>query len=205
MKLFYWPSSCAIGVHVLLEEAGADYSLSFVDSAQNEQLKPPFTDINPKAKVPVLLRNDGSVITEFAAIAYYVAKTYPQANLLPGGIEAEIRAIELLDYLIATIHMRGFARINRPKAFALRPEDEAAVQQIGREFVTKGFAVLEPVLGDKEYILGSFSIVEGALFFLENWCRNRANIKMPGNFEAHFDRLLGRPAVQRALKAEGIA
>jgi len=205
MKLYYSPNACSLGIHFLLEEIGKPYELELVDFSQNAQYKPPFTGLNPKSKVPVLLRDDGTTLTEFPAIAFYLARTNPAAKLLPTDPEGEARALELLDYLIATIHMRGFTRIFRPNNFAPNPVDEEKVKDAGREIVAKGFAILEPVLGGKDYILGEFSIVEAALFFLENWARNRARIPLPPAFEAHPDRLLARPAAQRALAAEGLA
>jgi glutathione S-transferase len=167
-------------------------------------LQPPFIAFNPKGKVPVLELDDGSTVTEFPAIAFYLARAYPEAKLLPTGLRAETKALELLDYLIATMHMRGFTRINRPGAFAPNEADFPKVREAGIEFVKKGFALLEPELGDKDYILGEFSIVESALFFLEYWTRNRIKLAMPANFESHLDRLLARPSAQRVLEAEGL-
>jgi glutathione S-transferase len=205
MKLFYSPNACSLGIHFLLEEIGKPYELERVDFSQNAQYKPPFTDLNPKSKVPMLQLDDGATITEFPAIAFYLARANPAAKLLPANLEGEVRALELLDYLIATIHMRGFTRIFRPGNFAPNPVDEEKVKDAGREIVAKGFAILEPVLGSKDYILGEFSIVEAALFFLESWARYRARIALPAVFEAHLDRLRARPAAQRALEAEGLA
>jgi glutathione S-transferase len=205
MKLFYSPNACSLGIHLLLEEIGTPYELELVDFSQSAQYKPPFINLNPKSKVPVLQRDDGTALTEFPAIAFYLARTNPAAKLLPTGTEGEARALELLDYLIATIHMRGFTRIFRPNNFTPNPVDEEKVKEAGRDIIIKGFAILEPVLGDKDYILGEFSIVEAAFFFLENWARNRARIPLPAAFEAHLDRLLARPSTQRALAAEGLA
>jgi glutathione S-transferase len=205
MKLFYSPNACSLGIHFLLEEIGKPFQLEKVDFAQGAQYKPPFVDINPKAKVPVLQRDDGGIITEFPAICFYLAKTNPEAGLLPADVDGEVRALELLDYMIATMHMRGFTRIFRPGVFAPNPEDEAKVKEAGRNFIIAGFKLLEPVLGDAQYILGEFSIVEGALFFLEYWARTRAAIPLPAVFDAHLDRLLARPAARRALASEGLS
>jgi glutathione S-transferase len=205
MKLFYAPNACSMGIHLLLEEIGEPYELEKVDFSTGAQYKAPFTEINPKSKVPVLQRDDGSYLTEFPAIALYLGRTKPQAGLLPPGLEGEVRALELLDYLIATVHMRGFTRIFRPGSFAPGAADEDGVKQAGRDIIVKGFELLSPVLGSKDYILGSFSIVDAALFFLEYWARNRAKIPLPANFEAHLDRLLARPATIRMLKSEGLA
>jgi glutathione S-transferase len=205
MKLYYSPNACSLGIHMLLEEIGQPFTLEKVDFSVGAQYQPGFTSLNPKSKVPVLVRDDGSIVTEFPAIAFYLAKAYPQAGLLPTDMDGEVKALELLDYLIATVHMRGFTRIFRPGVFTPNPEDQDKVKAAGRDFIIKGFQVLEPVLGEQDYILGKFSIVEGALFFLEHWARFTADIPLPASFNAHLDRLLARPAVQRALVSEGLA
>jgi glutathione S-transferase len=205
MKLYYMNNACSLGIHMLLNEIGKPFELEKVDFYERAQYQPAFVAMNPKSKVPVLQRDDGSVLTEFPAIAFYLARTNPEAKLLPPDIEGEAQALELLDYLIATVHMRGFTRVFRPEAFSPTPEDKEKVQQAGRDIVRAGFEILSPVLGDKDYILGDFSIVEGALFFLEHWAIKRDKISLPANFQAHFERLLARPAVQRTLAAEGLA
>jgi glutathione S-transferase len=205
MKLYYFPNACSLGIHFLLEEIGKPFTLEKVDFLKNAQYAAPFAERNPKSKVPLLERDDGSLLTEFPAIAFYLARANPEARLLPQNIEGEVRALEILEYLISTVHMRGFTRMFRPGSFSPTASDEAAVKQAGRDFITKGFALLEPVLGDQEFILGEFSIVEAALFFLEFWARTRAGIALPKNFEAHLDRLLTRPAAQRALATEGLS
>jgi glutathione S-transferase len=199
MKLFYSPNACSMGIHFLLEEAKVPYELHKLNFAEGEQYKPPFVELNPKSKVPLLLLDDGSTISEFPAIAWFIGRNTP--SLMP---KDDVRAIELFDYLIATVHMRGFTRIFRPYLFG-RPEDEAEVKQAGRDIIIKGFDILALVLGDKDYMMGDFSIVEGALFFLEHWARFRAHIPLPASFEAHLDRLLARPAVQKVLAVEGLA
>jgi glutathione S-transferase len=205
MKLYYMNNACSLGIHMLLNEIGKPFELEKVDFYERAQYQPAFVAMNPKSKVPVLQRDDGSVLTEFPAIAFYLARTNPEAKLLPPDIEGEAQALELLDYLIATVHMRGFTRVFRPEAFSPTPEDKEKVQQAGRDIVRAGFEILSPVLGDKDYILGDFSIVEGALFFLEHWAIKRDKMSLPANFQAHFERLLARPAVQRTLAAEGLA
>ena len=92
MKLYYAPGACSVGIHVLLEEIGKPYELAKLDLKGGEQTRPPFSTLNPKGKVPTLQRDDGSVITEYPVIAYWLAKTNPEAGLMPTGEEAELQA-----------------------------------------------------------------------------------------------------------------
>ncbi len=205
MKLFYSPNACSLGIHVLLEEIGKPVELMKVDFASGAQYKEPYISLNPKSKVPALLCDDGTLVTEFPAIAWYLAKSNPEAHLLPQSIEGEVRVLELLDYMIATVHMRGFSRIFRPGLFTPTNADEPAVQQTGRDMVETGLKLMAQALGAKAYLLGDYSIADVALFFLEHWAVTRAKLPVPQAIAGHLERMRARPAVQRAMAAEGLA
>ena len=204
MKLYYAPGACSIGIHVLLEEVGKPYEAERVNLQQGEQYKPPFAGVNPKSKVPTLARDDGSIITEFPAIAYWLARTNPYANLLPDDIDLQTKALELMDYAIATVHMQGFARQFRSSNFTPTPSDEDAVKARGKEIAEKGFALIGQALEGKDYAVGKFSIADAAIFYIELWSK-RVGMTLPANCAAHLERMLGRPAVQRVLQQEGLA
>jgi glutathione S-transferase len=206
MKLYYAPGACSIGIHVLLEEIGKPYQLEAVDLRNGAQFKPPFTSLNPKAKVPTLERDDGSILTEFPIIARWLAMRNPQARLIPEDEETMIRGAEAMEYAVGTVHGQGFARIFRSERFAPSPSDHEAVKAAGREIVEKGFAVLDKALAGKEYLGGGqISAADAALFYVEFWGARRLGMKLPANCAAHFARMTARPAVERVMKQEGLA
>ena len=84
MKLFYAPGACSIGIHVLLEEIGKPYEGVAVNLREGAQHKPEFTAVNPKSKVPTLVDDEGTVRTEFPAIAYWLARTNPYRQFVAG-------------------------------------------------------------------------------------------------------------------------
>ncbi len=204
MKLYYAPGACSIGIHVVLEEIGKPYDSEVVNLREGAQHKPDFTAVNPKSKVPTLARDDGSVQTEYPAIAYWLARTNPYSNLLPDNLDLQARALELIDYCVATIHMQGFSRLFRASNFTPNAADEDAVKARGRELVEKGFANLDKALEGKDYAVGAYSIADSALFYVEFWA-GRVGITLPPNCAAHLERMKARPAVQRVLQQEGLA
>lgn len=203
MKLYYAPGACSIGIHVLLEEIGKPYEAERVNLIQGEQYKPPFTTVNPKSKVPTLVRDDGTVMTEYPAIAYWLARSNPFAGLLPDDVDKQAAALELMDYAVATIHMQGFARQFRSSNFTPTPGDEDQVKTRGREIAEKGFALVDKALAGKEYAVGAFSIADTALFYVEFWSK-RVGMTLPSGCAAHLERMLARPSVQRVLQQEGL-
>ncbi len=205
MKLYYSPGACSIGIHVLLEEIGKPYEAEKVALRDGAQHSSDYKAVNPKSKVPALLRDDGSTLTELPAIAFWLARTNPQSHLLPEDIEGQARVLEAMDYVVATIHMQGFSRMFRAANFAPNEADHPAVKARGREIIDNAFAVMDRALAGRDYLAGAFSIADAALFFVEYWGGDLFKLDLPPNVAAHLARMKARPAVQRVLKAEGLA
>ncbi len=203
MKLFYSPGACSLGIHVVLEEIGAPYETELINTREGVQYQPYYLEISPKSKVPALQRDDGSVLTEYGAIATWLARTHPDARLMPADAEGEARAVEAMEYVVATIHMQGFGRIARPLNFCPNEADKEAVQTRGREIYAKGLELLNHGLAQQEWLAGAYSVADTALFYAANWAP-RAGIDLPAHVAAHHARMKARPAVQRALAAEGL-
>ena len=205
MKLYYAPGVCSLGIHILLHEIGAPFETVKLDIRGGESQRPPFSDLNPKGKVPTLQRDDGSIVTEYPVIAHYLARTNPAAGLLPADPEAEMHGAEAMDYCVATIHMQGFSRLFRPANFTPNEADHDAVKARGREIVEKGYALLDKQLAGKEWIAGPYSAADSAMFYVCYWGAKRMGMTLPPNLAAHYARMLARPAVQRTMADEGIA
>ncbi|MBV8612207.1 MAG: glutathione S-transferase C-terminal domain-containing protein [Acetobacteraceae bacterium] len=146
------------------------------------------------------------MLTEFPAVAYWLARTNPQSGLLPDDPDTQARVFEAMDYVVATVHMQGFARMFRPENFSPKPEDAEAVKARGREIFEKGLALLDKALAGKDYLGGaSLSIADAALFYVEFWAAGRMKMTLPPNCAAHYQRMLARPAVRKVMQAEGLA
>ncbi|ANN77839.1 glutathione S-transferase family protein [Bordetella flabilis] len=200
MKLYYAVGTCSMAVHLLLEEIGEPFERHLLRFSAGDQKKPEYLAINPKGKVPALQTEDG-VITEMPVICHYLAHRFPQARLLPDAFMPRVRAMEMLDYIAATVHMRGFSRLANPAAFS--PDgDPHRVSSDGRKFVEDGLGIMEAALGDRPFALGQqFSILDAGYFLIE-WWAGRREIGLPPAMEAHYERMLTRPAVRRMLADE---
>jgi glutathione S-transferase len=204
MKLFYSPGACSLGIHVILEETGAAFEPVLCSVRDGSNRKPDFLALNPKAKVPTLVRDNGLVLTEYPAIAVYLARTHEAAHLLPADVDAEAEALEAMDYIVATVHMQGFTRIARPANFTPNDADIEAVKTRGREIFATGMDLLEARMEGREYVAGEvFSVADATLLFVENW-GPRADYALKPNLAAHLARMKTRPSVQRAFASEGL-
>ena len=204
MIFHYASGTCSLGIRVILEEIGAPYQAVKVDFAKQEQYGPQFKEINRKSKVPVLRRDDGSVLTEFPAIAMWLALVHPEAKLVPSDPDRLAAVLEMMDYIVATMHMQGFSRMFRPTNFSPNPADTDAVKQRGREIFDAGLRLIDEKLEGREYLIGDYSIADAALFYVTRWA-STAKIELPKNCARHYAQMLARPAVLRAVEADGVA
>jgi glutathione S-transferase len=206
VKLFYSPGACSVGIHVILEEIGKPYELAPVALKDGAQHKPEFLAINPKSKVPALDRGDGKVLTEWPVIAFWLAKSNPEAGLIPTDFEGEVRCLEMMDYVCGTVHPHGFTRQFRPANFAFREEDHPKSVETGKANAQKFFDTIERGWKGGTWVLPSgFSVADAALFFVEYWATRRSGMTLPPRLDAHLKAMLARPAVQRTLAQEGLA
>ena len=199
MKLYWGPFTCAIEIAALLEEVGVPYEAERVDTGKGENRAEPFTTINPKGKVPVLVRDDGSVVTEFPAIARWIARTHPQARLMPTDAEAALKVDEMMDYTVSTIHGQGFRRCFFPQEFCRSDTERDAVKSEGRAMAQEGFSILEDQLGGRPYAGGdTFSIADATIFYTTRWAK-LMKIELPDTIAALADRVRARPAFEKVL------
>lgn len=204
MKFYMTPGSCSTGIHILLEEIGLVFEAYLVNLMAGDQYKDDYLAINPKGTIPTLVREDGTALTEFQSIAWWLAKSYPKRKLLPEILEDEVRVLEVMNYAVNTIHGQGFTRIFTTEKYAPNAADYDAVKARGQEIVNQAFAIVNDLLFGRDYVVEHFTIADVALFYVEFWA-NRIDIVLPENCQAHYQCLLTRPAVRQVLMEEGYA
>lgn len=88
ITLHHAPRSRSSGIIWLLEEAGADYDIHYVDIRRGDGTgRADATNPHPHGKVPVLT-DGGEIVFERIAICLYIADEYPAAKLGPQAGDA---------------------------------------------------------------------------------------------------------------------
>ena len=208
IKLFYYPGSCALASHIILEETGLTFDPIAIDLAKKEHLAPEYLRINPKGNVPALI-HDGFLITENPAILPYIARLAPQKNLWPDTPQEEARCAEWLAWLSSTMHP-SYRHVIRPERYAKGDEAMANVVALGRIITRKYWEAIEEKLENTSWLLGDrYSVADAYLLVYWMWGRGKnLAYDMPNDFPkwtAHAKKMGARAAVQRALMREGIA
>jgi glutathione S-transferase len=200
MKLYYSTGACSLSAHIALREAGLPFEL--VLASTKTHTLPDGTDyytINPKGYVPLLELDNGERLSEGPAIVQYIADQVPAKNLAPAnGTMARYRLQEWLSFIGTEIH-KVFSPLFNP-ATTEEARTAAKTRLLGR------LSYVNEQLAGKPYLLGDgFSVADGYLFTVTNWARPTGlDISSLTNLTAFMARVAARPAVQEAMKAEGL-
>ena len=200
MKLYYSPGACSMAVHIVLIEGGFSFDKEQVDLATKKTADgTDFTSINPNGYVPALALNNGEVLTEAAVILAYLADQVPERKLAPAaGSMERYRLQEKLNFITTELH-KGFGSLFNPAM----PEEwrEQVKQGLGKrlDYIAGQLQGRQCLLGDE------FSIADAYLFTILGWSKLVKVDLSPWPVLADYSaRIAQRPAVQAAMKAEGL-
>ena len=200
MKLYFSPGTCSLSPHIALREAGLDFELVRVDIRQRKLADgSDFTAINRKGYVPVLELDNGLRLTEGPAIVQYIADRKPASGLAPRPDTIERYQLqEWLGFINSELH-KGFSPLFRPDT----PDD---YKQLVRENLAGRLGYIADHLAGKDYLMGDrFTVADAYLFTVMNWAqRLKFDMSRYPNLMAYVGRVAARPAVQAAMRAEGL-
>ena len=183
LTLYFAPGSSSMAVHIALHEVGASFEARPMSFKTNDMRAPEFLKLNPDGKVPTLLIDD-RVLTEVAGILFYLAKRFPDFGLLPhDDIEAEAQAVSWMSFIASTLH---------------------PARTRGLDHAITVWSVADRKLGGGWALGKRYSIADIHLFRLY-WRLFNSLKPAPGTFpnlDAHYARMMARPAVQKTIEVE---
>jgi glutathione S-transferase len=203
LTLYYSPGACSMAPHIALEETGAPYALRLVSIPKGEhQAAEYLKNVNPRGKVPAL-RIDEGVLTENVAILTYIARSFPQAKLLPEEPIGMARCLSHMAYLSNTVHP-AFTHIVRPSRFATDGSAHQNLKATGRENAWRLLRELDSLLAGKEWVLGpQYSAADPYTLVIYDWGKGHGMpVEQLESYTAFKDRMLQRPAVRKVLERE---
>ncbi len=202
MKLYYFPGSCALAPHIVLNWVGADYEAIRITKGD-----PDFLRINPLGVVPAL-DVDGKVLTQADAILHFLAESFPEAQL--GGGETPLSNYELnnwMAFLTGDLHPAFFPFFG-PQRYTTDESEEAlaAVKAAGQARVAHYYAHMDGHLSDREFLVGDQrSVADAYAVPMLRW--GRLLDKKVSEYPAlndYLTRLESDPAVHEALREQGL-
>ncbi len=200
MKLYYTPGACSQAPHIALREANLAFDLVKTDiRAKKLEDGSDYLAINPKGSVPAIQLNDGTVLTENAAILIYIGDLAPESGLLPSlGDFDRYRVLELLVFITTEIH-KGFGPL-------WKPDSPDALKDATRTMLGTKFDFLQERLGAGLYLMGDrFTLPDAYAFVVLNWTRiHGIDLSRWPALTDYVARIAQRPAVDTTLEVEGL-
>jgi len=201
IELHIWPTPNAYKISIFLEEAGLPYEVKLVNIGKGEQFKPDFLKIAPNNRMPAIVDPDGpggqpiSVFESGAILQYLGRKT---GKFYPADERQRVAVDQWLMWQMGGLGpMAGQAHHFRQYA----PEKIAyAVDRYTNE-VNRLYGVLNRQLDGKEYVCGTYSIADMAIWpWVRPWERQGQTLSDFAHLKVWFERMEARPAVMRAVE-----
>ncbi|WP_028079641.1 glutathione transferase GstA [Solimonas soli] len=204
MKLYADAMACSLAAHLALIVAGLPFELIWVDNkAKRTEDGRDYYSINPKGLVPALELDDGSVLTEGAAVLQYIGDRAPQAQLVPPpASDARYRLQEWLNYIATELHKPVFNPYFGAHKQSVLPPD--ALQRYVLGLLEARFDYLDPRLRDREWLVDErFTVADAYLLVILNWAQHvRMTMSRWPALAAYHRRLLELPAVREVMRRE---
>ena len=201
MKLYYSTGSCSLAADIALHESGLKFDREKVDlQTKITETGANYREVNPKGSVPVLVLDDGQVLTEVAAVTQYIADQAPDKKLAPAaGTIERYRVMEWLSFVGAELH-KSFGAF-----FAKAPD---AWQDKMQQALGTRFDFLSKKLEGKQYLMGdTFTVADAYLFAVIRWTdleMTKIDLSKWPVLVEFKKRVEARPAVHAAMVAQGI-
>lgn len=200
MKLYYSPGACSLSPHIVLRESGLPFALERVDlKTHKTETGADYYRINPNGYVPFLVLDSGETLSEGPAIVQWIADQAPAKKLAPpNGTLERARLQEWLNFIATELH-KSHSPLFNPAA----PDEWRTVM---RKLLKRRFTEVAKKLEGRDYLLGSdFSVADAYLFVVMSWGKwVKIDYSPWPVLVAYQARIAARPAVQEALKAEGL-
>lgn len=200
MKLYYSPAACSLAVHIVAREANVP--LELIEVNLNTHRLADGTDyytINPRGYVPLLELDDGTRITEVAALVQYIADLAPESKLIPpAGTLARVRVQSWLTFISSELH-KGFGPL-------WHKETAESTKQGALARLSRHFAELDALFARQPYLMGdAFTVADAYAFTILSWARMlRVDLTPYAALVAYIARIAARPRVREALVSEGL-
>lgn len=190
-----------VRVEIFLREKGVKVNTETIDIMKEEAKADAFAQMNPMKRVPVLLLDNGTVISESVAICRYFEVLNPEPALM-GRTAEEQAVIEMwnrraeLNLFLPITHV--FRHAHPAMAHLEVPQIEAW-SEANRPKVDEAMKIFDEQLTTHDYVAGdTFTIADITAYVAINFCKP-ARIEVPERFihlNRWAERLRERPSIK---------
>jgi glutathione S-transferase len=202
--LFIFPGACSFAAHVVIHELQLPINVERVTLGDPNS---PYRQINPTGRVPALLLDNQTLLTENTAILPYLADLKPGTELFaPAGSVERAQIQGWLGYVATEIHVGAFRPINRPERYSADESAFPGIRQRALEQLSNALKPIEARLAQTEYLVGNrFTVADAYLGVFLGWSARVGVLNDFPALQAALGRFRARESVVQTLAAEGLA
>ncbi|MBS4086375.1 glutathione S-transferase C-terminal domain-containing protein [Pseudomonas rustica] len=202
--LFIFPGACSFAAHVVIHELQLPISVERVTLGDPNS---PYRQINPTGRVPALLLDNQTLLTENTAILPYLADLKPGTELFaPAGSVERAQIQGWLGYVATEVHVGAFRPINRPERYSADESAFPGIRQRALEQLSNALKPIEARLAQTEYLVGDrFTVADAYLGVFLGWSARVGVLNDFPALQAALGRFRARESVVQTLAAEGLA
>lgn len=197
MDLYFSPMACSLASRIALYEAEADARFIEVDPTTKRTLDgADYREIYPLGLVPLIRLDDGSLLTENAAILQYIASRYPEAKLAPRDDIERARLQQWLCFIGTELHKGFFIPLFDQKA------PDGTRSHTLKKYESR-LKYLNDHLNGREFLLDRFTVADAYLYTVLNWATpTRVDLAPWPAIQGYHQRLQTRPSIAKAFREE---
>jgi glutathione S-transferase len=193
MKYYYSKGACSLSGHAALIEAGIPFEIESVDlKTKRTESGADFLTINAKGYVPAMVLDSGETVTENIAVLDWIATRNPAVGLK--GDMGRTRLLVALAYVSTEVH-KNFEPV-------FHGVDEITRQKAGKVVSRRLQLLSDQMTGD--YLFGDDPTVADFYLFVMTLWADKFAVAVPEPLVAFRQKMMARPSVQAALRAERI-
>lgn len=201
MQLYEWSFTRSIRVRWTLQELGVDFEAINVNLFAGEAHRPEFLELNPAAKIPVLVDGD-FVLTESAAIVLYLAEKY--GRFLPSDVRGRAEVNKWLLFTVTELE-QPLWRIAKHRQLYPEAQRLAADIPLAGEDFRRMAEIAEKHMQGRTFVVGdSVTVADFVLAYTLDWA---SEVKLLDRFPqlvAYTERMYARPkAAKRIAQLRG--
>ena len=201
LTLYYAPGACSLASHIVLEESGEKYEPKKVDLAGGEQRTEAYLKMNPLGRVPVLLLDNGTPLSENTAILPYLGKRF---GLWPKDAVGEAKALSTIGFFASSVHP-AHAHVGRPERYTADTSAFPGIKEAGLKTFHTYLKQIDGMLTGREWFGDAYSVLDPYGFVFYTWgIRRELPMAELKNYTAHRDRMMHRAGVARTVEDEKI-
>ena len=199
MELYFSPLACSMATRISLYEAGGDAAFLEVDPKTKRVLQDngDFFAVNPLGLVPTIRADDGTVITENAAILQYVAERFPNASIGAATALERARLQQWLCFIGTELHKGLFTPL-------LIKDAPDSLKSWTLKKYSPRLDYLNAYLDGRDFLLDHFSVADAYLVTVLNWTTviPQTELSQWPAIKAYYERMRARPSITRAMGEE---